>query len=238
MAISAEPHGRETPQRFPHRLERDPSLAAEVRQAVIYALVPLFLVALGMFGWAQRDPPPALSDLPLWVPVAAAGLLLATLGFLGNVAVKANRAIRGIAPLVEIETLPLRPGQSSGIRIYDPAPRAVEKLEAYLIAEAIRVERVPLTTASDAGWRFTEFVRAQQQLLSATAEELRQSPVFDRVARLTVPLEAADHAWRWQILIVASRSRGIPREDRYPVPVATEAGPVTVLEIADSGRVG
>jgi hypothetical protein len=214
---------------LPYRLEREPSLATELRQAVVYASVPLLLVALAGYGWTTNRPATPLFEQPLWIPLAGAVLALMTLGFLGNVAVKALRALRGTAPLVEMETAPLRPAQQTRARVSTNETSGLAKLEVYLIAEAIRAERVPLTSMSAGGWRFTELVVHQQQLASADGATL--AAPFDRTVALTLPAAAADRAWRWQILVVGTTPRGLPREDRYPLPVETGAAPSSILEV-------
>ena len=210
----------EPPRQLRHRLARDPSLLAELRQATILASVPLFIAALAAWGWATN---PAQS-MPGWLWVAGPLFALVTLGFLWNVALKGVRVLRGSAPVVEVDTQPWRPGATDRLRIVDSDCQSLEGLDVFLIAEDIKVERVPLTATYSSGWRFTEAVRHHTSLLAEPREALRGSRPFDRTLIAATPSEAAGKRWRWHILLVGRVARGVPREDRYPIEIAPDVG--------------
>lgn len=190
-------------QRLPHRLDRDPSLAAEFRQSVIFASVPLLIVALAGWGWATNSAPP-----PDWGWVVAPLFALVTLGFVWNVALKARRALGGRSPVVEVDSQPWRPGSTGQVRIVDPDAASLESLDVFLVAEGINVTHVPLTTANSSGWRFTEAVWHHATLMTVSKDVLRGSGLFDQVSSAVVPTEAARTEWHWLILVVGRVARG------------------------------
>ena len=120
----------EVAQHLRHRLDRDPSLLGELRQSVIYASVPLFIVALAAWGWTTNSAP-----LPNWVLWFVAPLFaLVTLGFVWNVVLKAHRVLQGRAPAVEVDTQPWRPGDTGQVRIVDSDSASLETLDVFLVA--------------------------------------------------------------------------------------------------------
>ncbi len=89
----------EVPQHLGHRLDRDPSLRSELRQSVIFASVPLCIVAVAAWGWGTDFAP-----APEWVWFVAPIFALVILGFVWNVVLKAHRVLRGRSPVVEVDT--------------------------------------------------------------------------------------------------------------------------------------
>jgi len=73
---------------LPHRLERDPSLAAELRQSVIFASVPLFIIAVAAWGRATNSAP-----VPDWLWSVAPIFAVMTLGFVWNVGVRVDARV-------------------------------------------------------------------------------------------------------------------------------------------------
>ena len=202
------------PQHFRHRLERNPSLRDELRQSIVFASVPLFILAVGGWGWWTDS-----ASAPRWVRFVAPVFLLVTLGFVWNIVLRARRVLSGRVPVVEVDTQPWHAGAPVQVRIAHPDAASFESFEAHLVAESTQVERVPLTTADSGGWRFTEAVRHHMSLLTVPGEALRGAGPLDRVVNAVVPLEAAGNQWRWQVLLVGRVARGVPSEDRYPVRI-------------------
>lgn len=204
------------PQQLPHRLVRDPSLRSELRQSIVFASVPLFIVAVAAWGWATDSAP-----VPQWLWFVAPIFALMTLGFVWNVVLKALRLLRGRSPVVEVDTQPWRPGETRQVRLVYPDSASLESLDVFLVAEGMEVKRVPLTAMFSSGWRFTEAVKYHKALLTLPRDVLRGSGPVNQIVSTVVPAEAAGNQWRWQILLVGRVARGVPREDRYPVRIDT-----------------
>jgi hypothetical protein len=210
---------------LPHRLARDPSLGAEVRQAAIHASVPLFLTLLAWLGTrgtlGNAEPPPG------WVlPVLA----LFSAGFVWSLVLKLVRALRGRIPVVEVDAQPWRPGETAAVRIVDADPGGLDGLEVALVAMGLKVERVPLTTASSSGWRFSSELRHHLPLLTLSRDELAAGPV-DRRVEAVVPREAADNDWRWRIVVLGRKGKvRVPvRQDEYSVLIDTGRAPAAPM---------
>ena len=208
------------PTRPLQRLERDPSPMADARSAAIHAIVPIFVTALawiGFSGWLAPGPAPATGTWE-WVLLAILGLF--SLGFVARFAGRLRRAISGQVPTVEVDTQPWQPGAAGHVRIGDPDTASLDALEVVLIADGVNVTRVPLTTANDGAWRISSAVRQPLPLVSLTRSQL-QAGSIDRVIDFTVPREAADHDWRWRVVVLGRKDRvRVPvREDSYPVRI-------------------
>lgn len=195
------------------RLLRQPTLAAELRQAVVYASVPVLMTSLAAWAW-MRDP----ASVPGWFTYVGVGLGIVLLTLLWNVAAHARRVARGSEPVIEVSAVPVQPGQPFQLRVVDEDAAGVESVEVFLIAEDVKVEQVRLTTVNGSAWRFTEVVRHQVPVLSASKDALRmEGHRLDRTVTTQIPAEFTDRNWRWAVLVVGPVGRGMPRVDRYPL---------------------
>jgi hypothetical protein len=196
---------------------------AEARSAAMHALVPIFITAvacIGFSGWLAPGRAPATGTSE-WVVLAILGLF--SFGFVARFAGKLQRAVSGRVPTIEVDAQPWHPGAAGQVRIADPDTGSLDALEVVLVADRVKVTRVPLTTASDGAWRISPAVRHHLPLANFRGAEL-QSRSIDRVVALTVPREAADQDWRWRVVVLGRKDKvRVPvREDSYPVRI--EAG--------------